>query len=105
MEKLDTLAPGRLSGLLVQGLRGHHPLFEAEAIREAFDGTDPDEPVAKADANDVGQALLSICRDAPRVARSAVDALNPGARLALIRLYFRLLDRAHTEKRAAAPTH
>jgi len=21
----------------VQGLRGHHPLFEAEAIREAFD--------------------------------------------------------------------
>lgn len=105
MEKLATMAPGRLSGLLVQGLRGHHPLFDADAIREAFQGGDPDEPVARADANDVGQALLSICRDSPRVARGAIDALTPGARLSLIRLYFRLLDRAHTEKRAAAPTH
>lgn len=105
MEKLSTLAPGRLSSLLVQGLRGHHPLFDAAAIREAFEAADVDLPVAREDANDVGQALLSICRDSPRVARGAVETLTPSARTALIRLYFRLLDRAHTEKRRAAPTH
>lgn len=105
MEKLSTLAPGRLSSLLVQGLRGHHPLFDAAAIREAFEAPDVDLPVAREDANDVGQALLSICRDSPRVARGAVETLTPSARTALIRLYFRLLDRAHTEKRRAAPTH
>jgi hypothetical protein len=105
MEKLPTMAPGRLSVLLVQGLRGHHPLFDADAIREAFDAPDADAPVARGDASDVGQALLSICRDSPRVARGAVETLSPSARTSLIRLYFRLLDRAHTEKRRAAPTH
>jgi hypothetical protein len=105
MERLSTVAPGRLSTLLVQGLRGHHPLFDADAIREAFDSPDSDAPVAREDANEVGQALLSVCRDQPRVARGAVDALSPAARTSLIRLYFRLLDRAHTEKRRAAPTH
>jgi hypothetical protein len=105
MEKLSTLAPGRLSALLVQGLRGHHPLFDADAIREAFGAPEADAPVAREDADDVGQALLSICRDSPRVARGAVETLSPSARTALIRLYFRLLDRAHDEKRRAAPTH
>lgn len=105
MDKLATLAPGRLSTLLVQGLRGHHPLFEPAAIREAFDAPDADAPVAREDANDVGQALLAICRDTPQMARGAVDMLRPSARTSLIRLYFRLLDRAHTEKRRAAPTH
>ena len=47
MEKLSTLAPGRLSSLLVQGLRGHHALFDADAIREAFDAPDADAPVAR----------------------------------------------------------
>lgn len=105
MEKLSTLAPGRLSALLVQGLRGHHPLFDAAAIRAAFETPDADVPVAREDADEVGHALLSICRDAPRVARGAVETLSPQARTALIRLYFRLLDRAHTERRRAAPTH
>ena len=105
MEKLSTLAPGRLSALLVQGLRGHHPLFDAAAIREAFDAPDADAGVAHEDANDVGQALLAICRDSPRVARGQVDGLTPQARTSLIRLYFRLLDRAHTEKRPDGPTH
>lgn len=105
MEKLSTLAPGRLSALLLQGLRGHHPLFDADAIRQAFDAPDADAPVAREDADDVGQALLSICRDSPRVARGAVETLSPSARTALIRLYFRLLDRAHDEGRRAAPTH
>ena len=105
MDKLSTLAPGRLSSLLVQGLRGHHPLFDADAIREAFEAPDADAPVSREDADDVGQALLSICRDSPRAARGAVDTLSPQARLGLIRLYFRLLDRAHDEKRRAAPTH
>jgi hypothetical protein len=105
MDKLSTLAPGRLSSLLVQGLRGHHPLFDADAIREAFDAPDSDGPMAREDADDVGQALLSICRDSPRIARGAVETLTPQARTALIRLYFRLLDRAHDEKRRAALTH
>ncbi len=105
MEKLSTLAPGRLSSLLVQGLRGHHALFDADAIRQAFEATEEDSAVAREDADEVGQALLSICRDSPRVARGAVEALSPQARTALIRLYFRLLDRAHTEKRRAAKTH
>jgi len=105
MDKLSSLAPGRLSSLLVQGLRGHHPLFDADEIRLAFDAPDADAAVASEDAGDVGQALLSICRDSPRVARGAVDTLRPAARTSLIRLYFRLLDRAHTEKRRAAPTH
>jgi hypothetical protein len=104
MEKLSTLAPGRLSALLVQGLRGHHPLFDAAAIREAFD--DPgDLPVAREDAGEVGRALLAICQERPAVARGAIDTLSPSARTSLIRLYFRLLDRAHGEERRAAPTH
>jgi hypothetical protein len=104
MEKLSTLAPGRLSTLLVQGLRGHHPLFDADAIRSAFEALD-DLPVAREDANEVGQALLAICREPAPRARLAIATLTPRARTSLIRLYFRLLDRAHTEKRKAAPTH
>lgn len=95
-EKLETLAPGRLSGLLAQGLRGHHPLFERDAILAAL--AEPDLPVTRADANAVGQALLAICRDPPEVARGAVASLAGTARLALIRLYFRLLDRAQEEQ-------
>ncbi len=94
-EKLSTLAPGRLSSLLSQGLRGHHPLFDREAILRAFE--DPDLPVSREDACDVGQALLAICRDPVEVARGAVDTLRSSAQLSLIRLYFRLLDRAQEE--------
>lgn len=95
-EKLETLAPGRLSGLLVQGLRGHHPLFDRDAILAALE--EPDLPVTREDANAVGQALLAICRETPDVARGAVATLPDSARLALIRLYFRLLDRAQEEQ-------
>lgn len=96
-EKLATLAPGRLSEILSQGLRGHHPLFDATAIREAFEA--PDSAVSREDADEVGQALLAICRDPLPMARDAVEALPTPARLALIRLYFRLLDRAQEELR------
>ncbi len=95
-EKLETLAPGRLSGLLAQGLRGHHPLFDREAILAALE--EPDLPVTREDANAVGQALVAICREAPETARGAVATLPDSARLALIRLYFRLLDRAQEEQ-------
>jgi hypothetical protein len=105
MEKLSTLAPGRLSVLLVQGLSGHHPLFDPDAIRAAFEAPDADAPVAREEASEVGQALLAICRESPRVARGAVETLTPSARTALIRLYFRLLDRAHCERCRKAPTH
>ncbi len=96
MEKLSTLAPGRLSVLLSQGLRGHHPLFDRDAILLAFE--DPDLPVSREDANEVGQALLAICREPVEVARGTVDTLSSSARLSLIRLYFRLLDRAQEER-------
>jgi hypothetical protein len=79
-----------------EGLRGHHPLFDPEHIREAF--AIADRAIAREDADDVGEVLLSICRDPLDVARIAVDGLAPEARLSLIRLYFRLLDRAEQER-------
>ena len=102
MEKIETLAPGRLSKLLVHGLNGHHPLFSADEIRTAFE--QPDCPVNIEDANEVGAALLSMCREPVPVARGTVDTMSPRARISLIRLYFRLLDRAH-EERAKAVSH
>jgi hypothetical protein len=102
MEKIATLAPGRLNKLLVHGLNGHHPLFNADEIRVAFEA--PDSPVSIEDANEVGAALLSMCRESVPVARGAVDTMTPRARISLIRLYFRLLDRAH-EERASPLSH
>jgi hypothetical protein len=95
-EKLVTLAPGRLSGLLAQGLRGHHPLFDRAVILEAFAA--PDVAMAREDANAVGHALLTICKEPLEVARAEIRALTPSARLSLVRLYFRLLDRAQEEQ-------
>jgi hypothetical protein len=92
MEKHEMLAPGRLGPLVAEGLRGHHPLFDPAALREALAG--PDEPVAREDADEVGRALLSICRDPPDEARLALAALSPRAHAALIRLYFRIVERA-----------
>jgi hypothetical protein len=95
-EKVSTLAPGRLAGLLSQGLCGHHPLFERDSILAAFEV--PDAPVAREDASEVGQALLAICRDPFPVALGTVAQLSDSARTSLIRLYFRLLDRAGEER-------
>jgi hypothetical protein len=95
-EKLVTLAPGRLSGLLAEGLRGHHLLFEHDAILAAFEA--PEEPVPQEDATAVGHALLTICQEPLPVARLAVETLPESARTSLIRLYFRLLDRANEEQ-------
>jgi hypothetical protein len=96
MEKLHTLAPGNLSERIREGLCGHHPLFDAAQIREAFEV--PDRALSREDADAIGQALLSVCRDPLSVARLAVEGLEPKARLSLIRLYFRLLDRAEQER-------
>lgn len=95
-EKLAALAPGRLSGLLAEGLRGHHLLFEHAAILAAF--RTPDAPVLPEDAPAVGQALLAMCRDPLPMARSVVDALPESALSSLIRLYFQLLERAGEEQ-------
>jgi hypothetical protein len=102
MEKAVTLAPGRLEKLLSHGLNGHHPLFSSDEIRSAFEA--PDCPVSVEDASEVGAALLSMCREPVPVARGTVDTMSPRARVSLIRLYFRLLDRAH-EERAKAVSH
>ncbi len=92
-DNLVTLAPGRLSALLAQGLRGHHLLFDRAAILAAFAA--PDAPVEREDADAVGGALLAICKDPLPAARAAVASLPESARVSLIRLYFRLLDRAN----------
>lgn len=94
-DRLGAIAPGRLSQRLREGLRGHHLLFEEEAIREAFAG--PDRAVSREDADEVGRALLAICREPLPSARHAVDGLSESARISLIRLYFRLLERAEEE--------
>jgi hypothetical protein len=96
MEKLASLAPGRLAHLLSEGLRGHHVLFDPETIRGAFES--PDVPLTREDADEVGRTLLAICRDPVDIARGAVDALPESARVALVRLYFRLLERAQSEQ-------
>jgi hypothetical protein len=95
-EKLEALAPGRLSRILAEGLRGHHVLFEHAAIVAAFEA--PDAPVASDDADAVGHVLLTICKEPLPVARAAVARLPQSARISLIRLYFRLLDRANEEQ-------
>lgn len=97
-EKLAEVAPGRLAALLSQGLRGHHPLFERDAILAAF--ALPDAPVARDEAGELSETLLTICKDPLPVARDAVAGLTAPARHALIRLYFRLLDRAEAERSA-----
>lgn len=97
-EKLANIAPGRLSSILTEGLRGYHLLFEPEEIRAAF--AVPDAPLTRDEAAEVGEALLTICRDPLDAARGSVETLAPGVRVALIRLYFRLLDRAEEERRA-----
>jgi DNA-directed RNA polymerase specialized sigma24 family protein len=96
VEKLTMQAPGRLSVILVEGLRGHHPLFEPDEIRAAFQV--PDKPLDALAADQVGQALLAIAREPAHAARGAIDALSPRSRTALIRVYFRLLDRAEEER-------
>jgi hypothetical protein len=100
MDKFEEIAPGRLSSLLREGLSGHHPLFDLDAIRRAF--ASPDQPVSRERANQVGEALLAMAREPLGSARSHMAALAPEARDAVIRLYFRLLDRAGGSK---APLH
>jgi hypothetical protein len=105
MEKRAEVVPERLSLLLKQGLRGHHPLFDAESIRQAYETPEADLPVAHEDADDVGQALLAMCKNSPSAARGAVDTLSPRARQGLIRLYFRLLDKAQGEQAPRGTAH
>jgi hypothetical protein len=97
VEKLAMQVPGRLSVILSEGLRGHHPLFDTDEIRAAFKV--PDRPLTALDADQVGQALLAIAREPAHAARGAIEALPAPSRVALIRVYFRLLERAAEERR------
>jgi len=97
-EKLETIAPGRLSVRLREALSGHHPLFEPGEIRAAFEA--PDLPMGRLQADEVGEALLAMAREPLRAVRTLIESLEPASRDALVRLYFRLLDRAAEEKRA-----
>ncbi len=98
MDEKLALAPGRLSALLKGGLSGHHPLFELDAIREAFSAAEEDRSVSPDEADEVGSALLTIASDPLPRARLAVEELRPSAREALIRLYFRLLGQTEAAK-------
>jgi len=86
------LAPGRLSAILEGARSGHHPLFDLEEIRAAFVG--PEVPVGRHNAEELGRALIAVARD-PFAARGVLGALAHGLRSAFIRIYFRLLERAH----------
>ncbi len=99
MEKLSLQAPGRLSVILIEGLRGHHPLFEPDEIRAAFES--PDRPLDAVAADQVGQALLAMAREPAHAARGTIDSLSLSSRSALIRVYFRLLERAAEERKSA----
>ena len=48
----------------------------------------------------MGHALLTICKEPLPAARAAIAGLGDSARVSLIRLYFRLLDRAEEERAA-----
>ncbi len=88
-------APGRLGERLRLSLSGHHALFDVEDIRAALAADEADEPAVSAEhAGEVSRTLVALARDAVPAARNRVDALPPGARDALIRLYFRLLERS-----------
>ena len=95
-EKLEAVAPGRLSVRLRMALGGHHPLFEPHEIRDAFAG--PDRPMGRPEAEAVGAALLAMAREPLAAARARIASLDSRSRHALVRLYFRLLDRAAEER-------
>jgi hypothetical protein len=84
---------GRLGDRLRGSLSGHHPLFEVEDIRAAL-ASGPERSLDPAHADEVGRTLVALARDGYSQARLRVETLAPGARDALIRLYFRLLERS-----------
>jgi hypothetical protein len=96
LDKHVAVAPGKLSAILEQGLSGHHLLFDPGTIRAAF--AVDDAPISSGDADEVGRALLAIARGPIGGARAVVEGLPPAARIAFIRLYFRMLDRAEGKK-------
>jgi len=98
MDKLEAVAPGLLSVRLREGLSGHHPLFPIDEIRTAFAGADA--PLSHEHTRQLGDVLLVIAREPIASARATIEALAPSSRDALIRLYFRLLDRAAEERPA-----
>ena len=59
----------------------------------------PDRPLDALAADQVGNALLAIAREPAHAARGAIDALSAPSRTALIRVYFRLLERAAEDRR------
>ena len=96
MDQLEAEAPGLLSVRLREGLCGHHPLFPVDEIRAAF--ASPDAPLSREQVRELGDVLLVIAREPIDAVRDTIEALPPSSRDALIRIYFRLLDRAAAER-------
>ena len=92
MAELDNV-PGRLGDRLRGSLSGHHPLFDVEDIRAAL-AAEPERSLDAADAHEVGRMLVALSREGYPQVRMRVETLAPGPRDALIRLYFRLLERS-----------
>jgi hypothetical protein len=86
-------ASGRLGDRLRASLSGHHPLFDLEDIRAAL-AAEPLRALDPAHADEVGKTLVALSRDAFPLVRMRVETLAPDARDALIRLYFRMLERS-----------
>jgi len=95
METVD-LAPGRLGDLLRGARSGHHPLFAPAEIRRAFEA--PEVPVTRDNAGELGEVLIALARS-PTEGAAVAQRLSDASRSALIRVYFRLLERSY-----AAPT-
>lgn len=93
MAEANIDVPGRLGERLRGSLSGHHPLFEVEDIRAALTA-EPERSLDPAHADEVGRMLVALSREAYPQVRMRVETLAPGARDALIRLYFRLLERS-----------
>jgi len=96
MGNLESEAPGLLSVRVREGLCGHHLLFPVDEIRAAF--ASPGAALTKEQASQLGEALVVIAREPISAARDTIEALPAALRSALIRLYFRLLDRAARER-------
>jgi hypothetical protein len=91
MEQLD-LAPGRLGDLLRGARSGHHPLFAPGEIRRAFES--PEVPVTRDNAGELGEVLIALARD-PLEGAAVLRRLSDRSRSALIRVWFRLLERSY----------
>ena len=92
MDISQEIVPDRLVQLVQEGIRGHHPLFSADEIRAAFRA--PERVVNCKESNEIAKALLAMTQLSLNEAQENMRLLAPDIRDIVIKLYFRLLERA-----------